>query len=118
MNNRIISRQTLAEQASKAWARQYGHYPDGDVNRLIQAKLESLKSPVSPDEVDTIIGNPSWTTVPECDHCAKSGHPFVVQVGGGYNGQYDYERQSCNMCRGCLKSMVDLAEAQITENDT
>ena len=108
--NRVITRQTLANEVPSRWAEQYLNEPDHSNKKHIQKKLESLPLPISPDEVDSIIGNGSWTRIPECDQCLRTGLDFVVTVGGGKEDiEFGYRRESCNLCCNCLKAMADMA---------
>lgn len=99
----LITRQILADGAPKRFARQYQKSPFPKWQPVIE-KLQSLKAPVNPDEVDSIIGNTSWTRVPRCHECGADNLPAVVQVGE----TPDYESNHANLCAKCLTAALKL----------
>lgn len=89
-----ITRLSRARCAAAAWRIQYpeGRYPDKEV---IYAKLVALGPTPDPDEVDRVIGNGSWTQVPECDACGAGELPVVVEIV-----PRDYVTHLCGDCCG------------------
>lgn len=96
----LITRRGRARTAAKRWLAQY---PDDKVRH---PKLAALGDSPSPDDVDRIIGNGSWTEVPKCNECNRYGLPAVVELGD----EPDYESQTAWVCLDCLRNAVVLAE--------
>jgi len=100
---KIITRQLLADTVPARFKLQYEQYR-GSINYRsidhgeIIDQLAQLVNPINPDEVDKIIGNKSWTSVPICDECGADGQIAVIQVGQ----EPDYESNTAHLCRVCL----------------
>lgn len=99
-----ITRQYLADRVSARWDDQYPRGGDnfGDDKHVISQKLRNLLAPIDPDEVNAIIGNDSWTQVPECDVCGKR-KDFAVRICLGYG-----EKQT-DLCPRCVSKLVKKA---------
>ena len=96
----LITRNLLARTAALRWKRQY---PD---DKKKQPELEALGDTPHPDDVDSVIGNGTWTEVPECNECGGRNLPAVVRVGD----EPDYDSQTAWLCLECLRKAVTLAE--------
>ena len=94
----LKTRHTLAAGAAERWIAQYHGDREG-----IAAAIRALGESPDPDAVDAIIGNDSWTRVPECNECKKNV-AAVVQVGD----EPDYESSTAWICEGCLKKALAL----------
>ncbi len=94
---RIITRDGLATHTAQRWVNRYG-----DDKRDIYDKLKSLGARPRADEVDKIIGNGSWTRT-VCDEC-KEVNLDLVEIGE----PQDYESNTANICKECLKKALDL----------
>lgn len=102
---KIITRQSLADEAADRWERQYGdfkHYPN---QKEISRKLKALKRPVIPDDVDRLIGNTSWTTPCACSICKKYSGP-VIEVGD----EPDYDSSTAWLCFDCVRKVAKIAQ--------
>ena len=116
----LITRQTQANCAAERFQKQYAGFdlynaeydpslytygikPDQKLTEVIE-KLKQLPPNPSPDLVDEIIGNNSWTMVPSCDEC---GNPFpicVVMLGQ----EPERESNTAWVCGECLLKAVGL----------
>ncbi len=76
-------------------------YPS-DLNG-IGAKLKSKGENITPEEVDEITGNTSWTNVPACSECR--GHAAAVVLIGE---DFDYDSMSAYVCKACLGKAADM----------
>jgi len=94
----LITRQTLAAEAADRWVAQYQGDREGKA-----AAIRSLGEAPDPDAVDAIIGNGSWTSVPECNEC-KTDVEAVVRIGD----EPDYESSTAWVCEDCLKKALAL----------
>ena len=113
----LITRQSLASTIGARWAQ---NYPPSELQtelanprtnpkrrECIQEKLNiyrdllALGTTPDPDEVDTIIGNDTWTRVPDCAQCTIISSQ-VVQ----FNQGEDDDMQTINFCKSCLERAV------------
>jgi hypothetical protein len=94
----LITRQTLAAGAAERWIAQYQGDREGKA-----AAIRSLGESPDPDAVDAIIGNNSWTMVPQCYECRKRP-ASVVWIGE----EPDYESSTTWVCEDCLKKALAL----------
>ena len=92
----LITRQTLAAEAAERWIAQYQGDREGKA-----AAIRSLGEAPDPDAVDAIIGNGSWTSVPECNEC-KTDVEAVIRIGD----EPDYESSTAWVCEDCLKKAL------------
>ena len=93
---KLVTREQRAKEAAKAWMRQYPNDKSGIGKMLVE-----LGDNPSPDDVNGLIGNDSWTRTPVCSECGK-GVP-VVEVGEPMN----YE--SAWLCKACLEAALECA---------
>ena len=102
---KIITRKILADSAPQRFKEQYEkyrgvkHYSQLDHGEVID-QLAKLCEPINPDEVDRIIGNKSWTSVPSCDECNADDLHAVVEIGQ----EPDYESSTARICHACITS--------------
>ena len=107
---KIISRNQKANLAEDAWYKQYSNssmwegsaLSGGKTKREIHESLVSLGVCPTAEEVNSVIGNTSWTDC-RCDECGKQVEK-VVQLGQ----EPDYESSTANICFPCLKKAVNL----------
>lgn len=100
----LITKQHLANIAKDRWRAQYyesgGWYTYGD-KELKYNTLVALGDNPSPDDVNKVIGNNSWTNV-ICSEC-KESVDSVVELGEvGYDTEYVYA------CKDCLTKALGL----------
>lgn len=98
---KLITRQSRAAKAAEAWAAQYRNGRKKDIHDALLALGESP----SPDDVNQVIGNGSWTDL-KCDECGCSVER-VVMVGE----EPDYESSTAQLCPSCLSVAAGLASA-------
>lgn len=103
---RIISRSSKAASSAVAWFNAYfdkGRWIYGEDKRLKWEALKALGDKPNPDDVDRVIGNPTWTST-RCDECGTLPE-VVVMVGD----EPDYESNTVHLCTECiikLRAMV------------
>lgn len=102
---KIITRQSLANEASARWKEQYQDYTYYPGMKEKGQALEALAQPIRPDDVDRIIGNTSWTTPSACNVCSKHNGP-VIEVGE----EPDYESHTAYVCFDCARKIAQLAD--------
>ena len=102
----LITRNLLAASAADRWEKQYPRtldnikYSSDKVHILGQ--LYDLGKQPTPEQVDEIIGNSTWTKE-SCDQCGDEIGPWV-QLGE----ELDYDSQTAVICVHCLMIAVDL----------
>ncbi len=97
-----------AATAAKRWKKQYFSHVKGfmDADReAIYNQLVALGPTPNPDDVDSIIGNGSWTNPGECDEC-KNPNSVLVEVGE----LPDYESRTVLIRTACLEAALKLVE--------
>lgn len=104
----VITRKGEAATAAKRWAVQYRiNLPHAhalvDPSKLAaHERLLKLGPNPSPEDVERIVDNTTWTEV-KCDQCKGSFEEAVV-VGG----QFD----QATLCRECLKRALGMLESE------
>lgn len=99
---------TIKEEASKAaqhWRKTYfrdGAWVYNSKKETIYYYLLALGDSPTPDAVNEIIGNDSWTAT-FCHECGKSVEE-VVQVGQ----DPDYDSATASICKPCLITALEL----------
>lgn len=96
---KLITRKVLADKASGRWLKTYfrkGEWVYGFDKEVIYCNLKALGDNPTPEDVDRVIGNSSWTSI-KCDECGKYVEE-VIQVGE----EPDYESCTANICKPCL----------------
>lgn len=96
-----ITRETLAASAAARWREQY-RYRAQDRHQQTGRALKKLGQCPTPDDVDEVIGNDSWTQVPTCSECRKDPTDFVVEVGE----KEDYESRTAFLCGACIGELA------------
>jgi hypothetical protein len=108
---RLITRISKSHSAEKSW---YNTYSSGDwwdsnhsfvtgkTKRETHEALVGLGPTPSPEDVNRVIGNTSWTDC-YCHDCGKSVEA-VVELGQ----KPDYDSATANVCFPCLKKAVKL----------
>lgn len=96
---KLITRKNLAATAAQRWETGYfinGEWCYGEDKKHIYHNLLLLGTAPSPEAVNNVIGNNSWTKV-YCHNCAKNVEE-VVEVGQ----EPDYESYTAHICKQCL----------------
>lgn len=102
---KLITRQSLVRDVLVRWNDQY---KEPNANQAgIRDRLATLLEydTATPDEVDAIIGNFTWTRT-VCDGCGAINRT-VIQLGE----EPDYESSTATICVPCLGAAVALATA-------
>lgn len=113
---KIITRHSLAAQAAVKWKRQY---PEDKMilsgrTKNIHEQLVALGPIPNPDDVDRIIGNNSWTRVPDCSNCNQDeGLDKVIEVGQVPN----YESRHVYLCATCVQAIWDVMFANTNASE-
>lgn len=103
---RLITKQNLANIAKDRWKAQYYKNGEwytycGDDREITYNNLVALGDNPSPDDVNEVIGNNSWTNI-TCSEC-KESVDSVVELGEvGYDTEYVY------VCKDCLTKALEL----------
>ena len=97
----LITSKQLAIDTAKRWNTQYSEYCDTR-KRILGKKLATLTNP-TPEEINAIIGNASWTTPPKCGECNKQ-FDYIIKIGE----EQDYESNTAYICRSCLVKASNL----------
>jgi hypothetical protein len=109
---KVITRQTLANEALQKWVRQY-HASPGEPHyswaNPIKERLMALGPSPEPDAVDAAVQNGSWTQVPACDECG--GQPEIAVCVGQ---EPDYDSRTAFLCRACLVEALKKLEEAMT----
>ena len=94
----LLTKQHLVNIVDERWKKQY--YKNSSWDRYGEDKVEKYEQLVNlgdnknPEDVDKIIGNPSWTRL-NCNNCNKDVD--VVFIFG------TSEEYSCYVCEDCVK---------------
>lgn len=103
-----ITRKTKAADTAARWKYQYetavetpGDPASTSDPKAKYQRLVTLGLNPDPDDVDEIIGNPSWTEVDPCDECGVE-LDILIGIGAGC--------ESVALCKSCLNLAVELCE--------
>lgn len=105
---KLITRQSLANEAAERWKGNY-YCPDrgwlgyGIDSYAVYSHLLALGENPDPDRVDAVIGNGSWTEKPSCDECGQQV-AAVAEVGQ----PPDYESATARLCYSCASRAHEL----------
>jgi hypothetical protein len=110
----LISRQTLASTAAERWYYQYSSKRWGRDTKtqstLVQ--LRALGPTPSPEDVDRIVGNSSWTSE-RCNACGDNDGPWV-QVG---EEEEAYQPGTAVLCKPCAVEAASVFESTIDHGE-
>jgi hypothetical protein len=101
----IHSSQKLAAGVSKRWRRQYGETPKNPRFAEILRQLDALGDEATPEQIEQIIGNKSWTR----EYCNLCDSEVSVWVRLG--DEPDYESATVEVCPSCLRAALFVLEA-------
>lgn len=93
----IIRKADIVARVPDRWARRYSTGYASIEQQAITEKLKALPPGFTADEVNSIIGNNSWTRN-ECTECSI-GRDVLVRVGD----VLDYEARWVDLCEECLR---------------
>jgi hypothetical protein len=111
---KVITREQLAREAPKRWGEQYAYAirtrerSTVDKAQIYDALCALTPEELTPERVDSVIGNGSWTSV-TCNECDVSVDS-VVQLGE----EPDYESRTATVCPSCLARAVGLLLTGVT----
>lgn len=92
---------TIAER----WARQYPSHKRSEDKTAVYEQLVGLQGCGTEEQIDSIIGNRSWTRN-ACTECDKDSQT-LIRLGD----EPDYDSSTVWICLTCLKVAVKLARA-------
>ena len=101
---KIITRKGLAKAAASRWKSSYykqNEWKYGEDKEQKYYKLVALGGDPSPHDVDSVIGNTSWTDL-RCDECGHAVHS-AMRVGE----EPDYESSTALVCQPCLLKALE-----------
>lgn len=104
---RIITRQSLANEAAEQWRQQYPCNAAAD-KMAIWEQLKLLGPTPKPNDVDRAIGNKSWTSVPTCTSCGNKRATVVAE----FSDREDYDGYTSIVCLKCLRSALAKASGK------
>lgn len=112
----VLTRKILANGAARKWYAERSCNGSWSIyrkekERKIYESLLALGPGPGPDDVDRVIGNRSWTSLPTCGGCGKDGLEIVVQVGE----DPDYESRTAYLCGPCLREAWYACEETMSE---
>lgn len=109
----VMTPAMLALKAAERWKKAYYREEEGWWGRTMRGvfclssnsektyrALVALGSAPTPEQVDEVIGNSSWTDT-DCDQCGSSREP-VVTVGD----EEDFDSSTSTLCRGCVEAAL------------
>jgi hypothetical protein len=123
---KLITQRDLIRKVAERWHQQYDHYPEDDRplfsvrngmrtqlnKREIASHLDMLnKETATADDVNTIIGNKSWTRL-TCDECGSETITEVMEVGQ----EPDYESNTARLCLECIKKAYIMTNMYSSED--
>lgn len=93
---------------ARRWKEQYFHnhqWTSGSLDKeCIYNKITALGENATAEQVESIIGNGTWTAV-KCHECGKR-----VKVAMQIGEPLDYESNTATICLDCLKAAAALLE--------
>lgn len=103
----VVTIEDKAKLTKDSWKRQYlvnGVWKFGDRKKEVYEQLVSLGDNPTPEEVNTIIGNTSWTRL-ECNECCKEVNEVVV-----FETAHEYQTE---VCKKCLNKSIKLIKGVV-----
>lgn len=100
---KVITPESLAKDVAKHWNIRYSNGRYGKDKVEIGIMLSALNDP-TPSEINSIIGNSSWTRT-TCHECGAENIP-VLEIGQCM----DEDSYTCHVCISCLKSAVNMLD--------
>lgn len=111
---KLITRKLKAQNAAQDWHNQYAKdnwrwygsksFVTGKSKKETYESLAALGDNPSPEDVNEIIGNNSWTSL-VCHECGKDVES-VIQLGQ----ELDYDSFTADICTGCLMKAIILTK--------
>jgi len=104
---KLINERVLIRNVASAWLDQYPRARQLRDETYLKLHTLDVETATAKD-VNTIIGNASWTVVPHCNECGASV-PAVVEIGE----EPDYESATAYVCLACLRKALALFTEEI-----
>ena len=95
----LITREIRTKTAYERWMRQYPEDKDG-----IGRKLQLAGPDITPELVNQIIGNTSWTDIPECEECGAVESTKTIYVGSND----PWKEPGVILCASCVRRAFKL----------
>lgn len=99
----VYTRHSKAASAATRFIKQYPGVRTSK-NKAIALNLINLGDTPSPEAVNAVIGNSSWTDI-SCDECGKDVYS-VIQLGE----EPEYESDTASVCLDCLRKAISMME--------
>lgn len=100
---KLITQQEVVDGVPKRWEKVY-KLNGTNQQKGITLSLNSLSKPINKDEVNSIIGNTSWTRL-SCDICSQETNAIVCIESDSFDG---YEGANAYVCKECISKMSNL----------
>lgn len=98
-----LTKQELANRAAESWKNQYcptGVWKQGSSNEAVFKELLALGDTPPPEQVDSVIGNRSWTMLKCYEYDTEVDAVIIL-------GNAEYEKETY-ICKNCLHKAVKL----------
>ena len=105
----VYTRETTAQGVAKRWEEQYRSYirkgtkPGDFCPKQTLRELKAMGANPDPDEIDSLLGNPSWTTV-SCHSCSDPSATGVHFLQDYMADIHDEDMTS--LCKSCVEEGV------------
>lgn len=102
MKFEIVTKNHILRKVPRRWSEQYKDTTSPE-HQGVTRNLDALKWPFTADQVNSIIGNKSWTKL-ECDGCESDSEFLAV---------FDKYDTTISLCKNCIKELgiaVSIAE--------
>jgi hypothetical protein len=106
----ITTQRDAIKMVAFRWERQYSTRMNEMLGwmhktpREVHAELLGLNlDTATAEDIEKIIGNGSWTRLPECGECGQQTD-VIVRVGE----EPDYESQTAHLCPSCVRRAAEL----------
>lgn len=106
---KLINRQEKAAGVAAHWRSSYlqgDTWQYGIDKEQIYKKLVGLGTDPTADDVDKVIGNPSWTSQ-YCTNCNKTSENLILI------GRVDYDTDSAYICKPCCETSLMMFETAL-----
>jgi hypothetical protein len=96
----LITKEQIIANVAANWRRSYPHNYNLANNESSDAIWHRLKEATTEKEINTIIGNESWTRN-ECAECGKDAEAVVA---------FDHYEERVQVCKKCLGKALKLVK--------
>jgi len=104
-----VTKQSKAADAAEQWRQNYQNCSRGkwysEDKRLIYGALIGLGDNPSPEAVNEVVGNTSWTDI-RCDNCNEKVDTVIRLSGWGYGDHNDEQVEFCQTCVDTMHRLI------------